>query len=79
MKPVLDRAKFMENIAKKWNIYTIALKDGFTYERKEIEAWFKRTGTISPMTGKQLTSDDLHPNQTVRSLIDDFLSKQKRG
>ncbi|XP_076811746.1 WD repeat, SAM and U-box domain-containing protein 1-like [Clavelina lepadiformis] len=57
----------------------VTAADGFTYERKEIEAWFKRTGTISPMTGKQLTSDDLHPNQTVRSLIDEFLSKQKCG
>jgi len=47
--------------------------DGFTYERECIEEWWRRRGTRSPMTGKEVASMDLVPNLAIAALCADLL------
>ncbi|CAK8697417.1 unnamed protein product [Clavelina lepadiformis] len=51
--------------------------DGFTYERRMIEAWFLKGNVTSPLSNKQLTNKKLTPNQTLRSLIEEFREKRQ--
>nr|XP_039267689.1 WD repeat, SAM and U-box domain-containing protein 1-like isoform X1 [Styela clava] len=52
--------------------------DGFSYERTEIENWFRRGSVTSPMTNKKLTSRNLVPNQALRTIIMQFLESHKK-
>ena len=47
-------------------------EDGFTYERKAITKWLEDHDT-SPKTGARLASKMLFPNQSLRSMIREFL------
>eukprot|EP00292_Cryptomonas_paramecium_P015251 CAMPEP_0113701932 /NCGR_PEP_ID=MMETSP0038_2-20120614/24870_1 /TAXON_ID=2898 /ORGANISM="Cryptomonas paramecium" /LENGTH=131 /DNA_ID=CAMNT_0000625921 /DNA_START=54 /DNA_END=446 /DNA_ORIENTATION=- /assembly_acc=CAM_ASM_000170 len=47
----------------------VMTEEGFTYDRKSIEAWFAKKGPISPTSGAALSSMKLTPNQSIRSLI----------
>ncbi|GAB4837986.1 hypothetical protein Ancab_027513 [Ancistrocladus abbreviatus] len=48
--------------------------DGYTYERRAIEAWLE-THNISPVTNAELTHFLLTPNKTLRSAIQDWRSR----
>ncbi|MCE3237053.1 MAG: U-box protein 15-like [Gammaproteobacteria bacterium] len=52
----------------------VVATDGHTYEREEIERWF-RNSSISPRTGQILYDKTLFPNFHARSVIDSFLAK----
>ena len=47
----------------------VVAKDGQTYERENIEKWFKEYKLTSPLTNETI-GDDLLPNYLIRSLID---------
>lgn len=51
--------------------------DGYTYDRKAIEAWLQRTDT-SPMTNLPLPHKNLLPNYSLLSAILDWKSSQKQ-
>merc|ERR1719461_1987387 len=42
---------------------------GHTYERDEIEEWFRRGGRTSPCTGQMLPNQLLIPNHALRAMI----------
>ena len=42
--------------------------DGFSYERKTIENWFKNSN-ISPITGLPLSTTKLIPNRALKHTI----------
>ena len=46
----------------------VLARDGFTYERYQIEEWIRRNG-VSPMTSMPLSIDELVPNILVRQII----------
>ena len=46
----------------------VCAADGFTYERKDMEAWL-RSHSTSPMTGDALTTRLLFPNHRMRQLV----------
>jgi hypothetical protein len=48
--------------------------EGVTYDYDAIEEWL-RTKQTDPSTNLPLTSDQLCPNRTVRSMIEDFIAK----
>ena len=52
--------------------------DGFTYEKKDIEEWFrKKTPPIlSPKTGEELDHLRLTPNHALKALIRDHLERR---
>jgi small GTP-binding protein len=54
----------------------IVKETGQTYERKQIEEWFKEHNT-DPLTNKQLKSLDLIWNYALRSTIEDFKKKRE--
>ena len=43
--------------------------DGFTYERRSVEEWFRLRGPVSMVTGAPLPHPGLVPNHSVRALI----------
>ena len=45
--------------------------DGITYNRSEIEEWFKNHD-ISPKTGETLKSKSLIPNISIRNAIEEW-------
>lgn len=49
---------------------------GFTYERKEISAWFARGKCTDPMTNESLDSTDLIPNRALKSQIREWMGKR---
>jgi len=49
--------------------------DGFSYERKAIEDWFKRKGPRSPKSGLPLADTRLLPNNALRSIITAYASE----
>ena len=53
----------------------VVAADGHTYDRKEIEDWFKRGNRTSPTTGAALPHGHLTPNFHAKSQIAEFLSK----
>ena len=42
--------------------------DGFTYEREAIMNWFQHSSR-SPMTNKELDSQELKPNHAIKSIL----------
>lgn len=48
--------------------------DGFTYERNAIETWFLNSAK-SPLTGLNLTSKVLVPNNEIKAQIQEFIQK----
>merc|ERR1711939_680793 len=46
--------------------------DGFTYERSEIEDWFKNGNNTSPKTNETLHCDMLIPNKNLKILIEEY-------
>ena len=48
--------------------------DGFTYDRVSIEKWFENS-CKSPLTGLNLSSKTLTPNNELRKQIEEFLKK----
>lgn len=57
----------------------VVAKDGHTYDRSSIEKWFKTKGKpISPKTNKELSSEELVPNYSLRSIIQDFKENLKK-
>ncbi|KAK1300014.1 putative U-box domain-containing protein 50 [Acorus calamus] len=49
--------------------------DGFSYEEEAIEEWLHSGHETSPMTNLRLKHKDLTPNHTLRSLINDWISR----
>lgn len=49
--------------------------DGFSYELEAIEEWLKMGRDTSPMTNLKLKHKFLTPNHTLRSLIQEWHSK----
>lgn len=47
--------------------------DGHTYEAEAIRAWFSRGRNTSPMTNLKLPHQNLVPNRTLRSAIQEFV------
>ena len=43
--------------------------DGRSYERADLELFWKRNGTVSPLTGQRLPGGVLVPNHSLRALI----------
>lgn len=50
----------------------VVAADGNTYERKEIERWFRQQGRAhSPLNQADLSHDQLSPNRAVQKLLQD--------
>ena len=47
----------------------LLIESGQTYDRRSIEKWLKQRNTC-PLTGKELTSQQLVPNFAVKGLVD---------
>ena len=56
----------------------VVAADGFTYERKQIEAWLEGHNT-SPQTGAALEHKELVPNYNLRALILDWKSAHSKN
>ena len=52
--------------------------DGFSYERREIEAWFARGKRTSPKTNEELPHVMLVPNRDLRAMCQDFLDEVRQ-
>ena len=52
--------------------------DGFSYERREIEAWFARGKRTSPKTNAELPHVMLVPNRDLRAMCQDFLDEVRQ-
>jgi hypothetical protein len=50
----------------------VVAADGITYERQAITGWLT-THDTSPMTNIPLANCELHPNNLVRTLIEELL------
>jgi hypothetical protein len=48
--------------------------DGFSYERKSIQDWFKNSN-LSPITGLPLVTTKLIPNRALKNTIEQYLQK----
>ncbi len=55
----------------------VVASDGFMYERDQIEKWLKNNNR-SPMTGDQLSSKQLTPSHTLKSMIREFIDTNKK-
>ena len=54
----------------------VVMMDGMTYERRAIETWLSKGQTTSPLTGAELQSTMLIPNNLVRSQIREYRAQQ---
>lgn len=54
----------------------VAVGDGHTYERNEIEKWFKAGNKKSPLGGADMINFDLISNHVVKKLIDECCQNQ---
>lgn len=54
----------------------VIANDGFTYERKALQTWFKRS-QLSPVTGAKLASKNTIGNLALKHTIEEFLEKNK--
>mmetsp|Transcript_55913 Transcript_55913/g.147819 ORF Transcript_55913/g.147819 Transcript_55913/m.147819 type:complete len:169 (+) Transcript_55913:145-651(+) len=52
--------------------------DGFSYERAAIQDWLDKGKRTSPKTGALLSHDQLLPNLSLRSLIQDRMNAARR-
>lgn len=48
--------------------------DGYSYDRENIESWFRRGNRTSLKTGAALEHTHLIPNHTLRIVIQEFLA-----
>lgn len=48
--------------------------DGFSYEREAIAKWFSMNKKTSPSTGKELPTQQVTPNHTLRATIVELVS-----
>jgi len=55
----------------------VVASDGHTYEKSAIENWLKMANT-SPMTGAALESKNLVANHALKSVILDYIDKNKK-
>ena len=53
--------------------------DGYTYERRAIEEWFRRGHRVSPVTYGGLGSVVVIPNEKLREVVEAFVEKKTRG
>ena len=53
----------------------ICIGDGNTYERAEIENYFKQNGLKSPVTGAAVESPMTFPNNALKGLIAKFMNQ----
>ena len=53
--------------------------DGHTYSRAEIQAWLATGKRTSPKTNEPLAHTILTPNHLVRSMVQEYLDKAKKG
>lgn len=53
----------------------VLAKDGRTYERAAIAAWLEEHGAVSPVAGEAMSSRDLIPNHSLRSVLDALRNK----
>jgi hypothetical protein len=53
----------------------VSARDGFTYERKAIEKWLKKSQK-SPKTGVEMESKQMLPNHTLKSIIMDWIESE---
>ena len=53
--------------------------DGHTYSRAEIQAWLATGKRTSPKTNEPLAHTNLTPNHLVRSMVQEYLDKAKKG
>lgn len=54
----------------------VVAADGFSYESVAIQQWFDNGHDTSPMTNLQLAHNNLIPNQTLRSVIQEWKENQ---
>ena len=64
-----DRCEIMED--------PVIASDGITYNRSEIEEWFKKHDT-SPKTGEKLKSKGLIPNISIRNAIEEWKKRNSQ-
>ena len=79
--PVLpnDCPKFMEcPISQERMVDPVVAGDHHSYERKFIQAWFDKGNTTSPLT-RAVISQHLAPNQSVKTLIQEWVDDQLLG
>ena len=50
----------------------VVAADGYTYERSEIEKWFRKGNNTSPMTNEILEFNNLLSNKKVKILINKY-------
>jgi len=67
---------FICPISRSLMVDPVVAPDGFTYERKTIERWFK-DHVSSPMTGVQLASKKLVPNNNLKSQMSEWKTKKE--
>ncbi|CAF0729220.1 unnamed protein product [Didymodactylos carnosus] len=53
----------------------VLAEDGHTYEREAIVQWIQKNGT-SPITRQLLSIDQLHPNCTIKNIVNELRSKK---
>ena len=53
------------------------MTDGFSYEKAAILAWFQKGHKVSPMTNKALSSSALVPNQTLKTIIRQYVDDKQ--
>lgn len=63
--------EFLCPISGEIMIDPVVAEDGNTYERRNIENWFK-TKMTSPLTGLRLKTNNLYPNTYLKKLINDL-------
>ena len=57
----------------------VVTADGHTYSRAEIQAWLATGKRTSPKTNEPLAHTTLTPNHLVRSMVQEYLDKAKKG
>lgn len=53
--------------------------DGYTYERRAIEEWFRRGHRVSPVTYGPIGSVVILPNTKLREVIEAFVEEKGQG
>lgn len=53
--------------------------DGYTYERRAIEEWFRRGYRVSPVTYGPIGSVVIIPNEKLREVIEAFVEKRGKA
>jgi len=69
MKTIIMNELIICPISREIMVDPVMCDDGFTYERKNIEEWFK-VSNKSPLTNLRLNSKKLMPNTILRQLIE---------